>query len=276
MKAILALVALAMSVAPSFAADVAKGDFHFGPIKFQPVDAIAYQQEGSDGKPVTIVAFSDFKIDRQGVMDSISTEGALIDQINTNQKGSFVLVRLTAPGRCGLAGLVGDGAKQIDLGDSFTSKSSQGVSRVAGECFSTKQGKMFDDTYDFHLTYDQPLLVIPKPSKLDAGGGEPGAVYAALVKAIQAADWNGAYLHLRQDEVRSPKPKASEMKEYFHDVGLNYPKTVTVTGGLIKGDRANLDIKGTNYENKKIRGVVAIRKTAGNWRVIEQNFFFEQ
>ena len=103
-----------------------------------------------------------------------------------------------------------------------------------------------------------------------------GKAYAALVKAIQAADWNAAYQHLRTDEVRSPKPKASEMKEYFHDVGLNYPKSVTVTGGLIKGDRAHLDIMGTNYEDKKIRGVVVIRKFADNWRVLENDFFFEQ
>jgi hypothetical protein len=271
----LALAALVMS-APSFAADVAKGNFHFGPIKFQPVDGIAYQAEVKDGRPVTIVALADFKIDRQGVMDAIDTTGALITQINNDQKGSFVLVRLSAPNRCGVAGLIGNGAKQIDLGDSFTSKSSQGASRVAGECFTTAPGKMFDDTYDFHLTYDQPLLVIPKPSSLAAGGGEPGQAYAALVKAIQAADWNGAYLHLRQDEVRSPKPKASEMKEYFHDIGLNYPKTVTVTGGLIKGDRANLDIKGIDHDGKKIRGVVAIRKMAGNWRVLEQSLFFDE
>src|SRR5438132_428251 len=170
----LALATLAMS-ASSFAADVAKGNFHFGPIKFEPVDAIAYQVEVKDSKPVTIVAFSDFKIDRQGVMDAIDTGGALITQINANQKGSFVMVRLTAPNRCGLGGLIGNGAKQIDLGDSFTSKSSQGVSRVAGECFTPAPGKMFDDAYDFHLTYDQPLLVIPKPASLSAGGGEPGA-----------------------------------------------------------------------------------------------------
>jgi hypothetical protein len=271
----LALAALAVG-APSFAADVAKGNFHFGPIKFDAVDAIAYQVEVKDAKPVTIIAFSDFKIDRQGVMDAIDTGGALITQINASQKGSFVMVRLTAPNRCGLAGLIGAGAKQIDLGDSFTSKSSQGVSRVAGECFTTAPGKMFDDVYDFHLTYDQPLLVIPRPATLPAGGGEPGAAFAALVKAIQAADWKGAHLLLRQEEVPETPPKASAMKEYFHDIGLNYPKTVTVIGGLMKGDRANLDIKGTDHDGKKIKGVVAVRKVAGNWRVIENSYYFDQ
>lgn len=276
-KSAVTLLALAMALAsPSFAADVAKGDFHFGPIRFQPADAIAYQGETQDGKPVTIVAFADFKIDRQGVLDAIDTAGALIGQINVAQKGSFVLVRLTAPGRCGLSGLIGAGAKQIDLGDGFVSKSSQGVARVAGDCATTAPGKMFDDAYDFHLTYDQPLMAIPKPSALASGGGEPGQAFAALVKAIQAADWDAANLHLRSEEVPQTRPKASEMKEYFRGIGLNYPKTVSVTGGLMKGNRANLDIKGTDSEGKKIKGVVAVQKVAGNWRVLETSFYFDQ
>jgi hypothetical protein len=147
---------------------------------------------------------------------------------------------------------------------------------VAGECFTTTPGKMFDDVYDFRLTYDQPLLAIPKPATLPAGGGEPGQSYAALVKAIQSADWNLAKVRLRKDEVPETPPKASAMKEYFHDVGLNYPKTVNITGGLIKGDRANVDIKGIDHDGKKIRGAVALKKIDGNWRVLEQSFYFDQ
>src|SRR5436305_7572789 len=121
-----AFALLALGASSAFAADVAKGTFHFGPVKFEPVDAIAYQVEGRDGKPLTLIAFTDFKIDRQGVLDAINTDSALIGQINDNQKGSYVVVRLTAPNRCGLGGLVGDGAKQIDLGDNFAAKVSQG------------------------------------------------------------------------------------------------------------------------------------------------------
>jgi len=276
MRWALALTALAMTAASSFAADVAKGNFHFGPIKFQVADAIAYQLPGQDGKPVTVIAFADFKIDRQGVMDAINTAGALVDQINANQKGSFVIVRLTEPNRCGLSGLIDAGAKQIDLGDSFTSKASQGVSRVAGECFTTTPGKMFDDQYDFRLTYDQPLMNIAKPAPLPVGSGEPGQSYAALVKAIQTADWKVASVRLRKDEVPETPPKAPTMKEYFHGVGLNYPKTVTVTGGLMKGDRANIDIKGIDHDGKKIRGAVAMKKIDGTWRVLDQSMYFEE
>jgi hypothetical protein len=275
MKWALAL-ALAVSVPSSFAADVVNGNFHFGKAKFKPVDAIAYQVPGKDNKPLTIVAFSDFKIDRQGVLDAIHTEEAFFDQINKNEGGNFVMMRLTKPDRCGIYGLVNNGGNQIDLGDSFVSKASIGASRAAGHCATSAPGKMFDDVYDFDLTYDVPLMVIPDPAKLSAGGGEPGAVYASLVKAIRTADWNAANMHLRKEEVRNPKPAASEMREYFRGIGLNYPKTVAVTGGLMKGKRANLDITGTDRDDKKIHGVVVMKKDGADWRVVDQNFFFTQ
>ena len=274
MKWILGLT-LVLSVAPSFAADVAKGNFHFGVTRFQPLDALAYQEPGLDGKPVTIVAFTDFKIDRQLVKEAIITFGAFVTQVYSRQSGNFVLMRLS-PDHCGISGMVNDGQQSIDLGDSFTSKASVGVSRVAGECFTSKPGKMFDDAYDFRLTWDLPLTVIPTPSPLKAGGGEPGLAYSALVKAIQTADWNVARLRLREQEVPETAPPASEMREYFRGVGLNYPKSATITGGLIKGNFANLDIKGVDHEGKKIRGVVAMKKSGNNWRVIDQAMFFDQ
>jgi hypothetical protein len=274
MKWTAALMALAMGAASSFAADTAKGTFHFGATKFQPVDAIAFQEADKDGKPVTIIAFADFKIDRQDVNDSINTVSAFLSHINAAQSGNFVMVRMSKPDRCGVFGFVGNGQHQIDLGDSFASKASVGASRVAGECWTTAPGKMFDDAYDFHLTYDLPLTAIPKPSPLTAGGGEPGQSYLALVKGIQGSDWNSVRTRLPQDQVPSEKP--SDMKFYFHGLTLNYPKTATVTGGLIKGGRANLDIKGIDHDGKKIRGVVMMKKTNAVWQVTEQDLFFDE
>jgi hypothetical protein len=272
MKWALAL-ALAICVSSSFAADVATGIFHFGKTKFKPVDAIAYQAQGKGDKPVAIVAFAEFKIDRQAVLDAIHTEDAFVDQLNTNGGGDFVMVRLTTSTRCGLSGLVGNGQNEIDLGDSFPSQSSVGAARVAGRCSTSTPAKSFDNEYDFDLSYDVPLMTIPKPAVLTAGAGEPGMAYTALVKAIRAADWNTAHLHLRNDEVRNPPPAASEMREYFKGLGLNYPKTVSVAGGMMKGNRATLDITGTNRDDKKIKGVVTMKKSGADWRVVDQNFF---
>jgi hypothetical protein len=273
-RSLIALLMLAATTA--FAADGAKGTFHFGAIQFEPVDAFAYQETTDDPtKPLTIVMLTNFKIDRPAVVNAINTPGALIEQAANTKDGAFLLVRVVSAQRCGVFAFLNQAQRQIDLSNTFAAK---GVtvtpSRVAGECATTKPEKMFDDAYDFKLSYDVPLTAIPKPATLGAGGGEPGAVYAGLVKAIQAADWNAAHLLLPPDQVPETRPKPSEMKGYFHDLGLNYPKTVNVAGGLLKGDRAAIDISGTNNEDKKIKGSVAMKKTAAGWQVIDQNFYF--
>src|SRR3954453_9532202 len=262
----------------SFAADGAKGTFHLGELQFAPVDAFAYQDATTDpAKPLTIVLIANFPIDRAAVVNAINTTGALIEQAANAKGGAFVLLRVVSAERCGVYAFLNQAQRQIDLSNSFAAKNVKvSPSRVAGECATTKPEKMFDDAYDFHLAYDVPLTAIPKPATLTAGGGEPGAVYKVLVKAIQAADWNAAHLLLPPDQVPQTRPKPSEVKGYFHDLGLNYPKTVTVAGGLMKGDRANLEISGTNNEDKKIKGTVAMKKIATGWQVIDQNFYFTE
>lgn len=269
---------LLLGSATSFAADIAKGTFHLGNVHFEPVDAFAYQEATSDpAKPLTIVMLANFKIDRSAVLEAINTPGSLIEQSQNSKDNAFLIVRVVSPERCGVFAFLNQAQRQIDLSNSFAAKGvTVTASRVAGECATTKREKMFDDAYDFHLSYDVPLTAIPKPTTLTAGGGEPGAVYAGLVKAIQAADWNAAHLLLPPDQVPQTRPKPSEMKGYFHDLGLNYPKTVTVLGGLQKGDRANIEIRGTNNENKKITGTVAMKKVASGWQVVDQNFYFTE
>jgi hypothetical protein len=65
---------------------------------------------------------------------------------------------------------------------------------------------MFDDEYEFKLTLRRPLTAIPKPTALGAGGGEPGAAYLALVKAIQAADFRTARRHLPDHQLPAKAP----------------------------------------------------------------------
>jgi len=258
----------------SFAADGAKGTFHFGNVTFTPVDSMAYLETDVD-PPAKIVMLTNFKIDRPAVLEAINTPGAVIDQTARTEGGAMLIIRALSAEKCGVSAFLNQAQKQIDLGNSFVAKGVVATpARVAGQCATSEPGKMFDDAYDFRLSYDLPMTAIPKPTALPAGGGEPGAAYATLVKAIQTADWTAAHAKLPPDQVPETKPKASEMKGYFHDVGLNYPKTVKVMSGLVKGDHATIDITGTNYENKKIKGGVAMKKTADGWQVVDQNFYF--
>ena len=272
------LLGLALSTAAALAADEAKGTFRFGKVTFQPADWIVFRLDGKDpAKPVTIVALTDFRIDRQAAIAAIDTAGALAQQAREKGNRNVVTVSVVSPDRCGVWAYLAESAQSITLSDNFpaTQKTSTS-SRIAGECFTAGPGKMFDDEYEFRLTYDLPVTAIPKPSRLPAGGGAPGAVVVALVDAIRTANWNVARLHLREEEVPATPPKASELKDYFRGLALNYPKTATVTGGLVKGDLAQVEIRGTDNDGKKIAGTFAMRKTGGNWRVLEWSLHFTE
>jgi hypothetical protein len=269
----LALLGLAAS-SSLLAADEAKGTFQFGKATFQISNAVAYQKDGKDPKkPVTMVILADFKIDQPALIDAIDPANALMTQVAKNQGGNFVMLTLASPDRCGVWAFL-DTGKQIDLGDTFPTKTTTSATRVAGQCSTSKPEKtLFGDAYEFHLSYDVPLTAIAKASPVPAGGGEPGSALIALIKAIQAADWDAAHLHLREEEVPKTAPKPSEMKEYFDGLALNYPKSAAVTSGVIKGDQAQLEIEGTNNEGKKIKGEFLMKKVAGNWRVVDQSLY---
>jgi hypothetical protein len=256
-------------------ADEAKGSFHFGKTTFKFTNAIAYQRESADPKkPVTIVLAADFKIDLPAAAASIDPANALLAQVAKNQGGNFVLLRLAEPNRCGITAFL-DTGKQADLGNTFPAKIiASTATRIAGECSTAKPEKtLFEDPYDFHIAYDLALTPIAKPAPLAAGGGEPGRAFVALIDAIRAHDWNAATLHLRDEEVPRTKPPQSEMERFFEVLAMNYPKSATVDSGVMKGDSAQLQISGVTYGGKKIKGDIAMRKTAGNWRVVDMSLY---
>ena len=263
--AFLAMLTLATPLAAA-----SYGKFHFGKVTLEPIDAFAYLAE--DGK-TAIVILTDFKVDRPKVLAEINTPGAFIMQ--AADKGSVVILKLAEPGKCAVGAFLGPTQKDLGLGESNPAKATVSTpSRIAGECWTSKPGKMFEDEYDFHLNYDVPITAIPKPDKLPAGGGEAGKAYVALVNAIKTSNWEVAHAHLSPDQSPAERPK--DMKFYFEGLALNYPKTVTIDGGLQKGDRANIEVHGIDHDGKKIKGLVALKKVGGQWQALEQNFYFDQ
>ena len=97
-----------MSVPPLFATQ--SGTFHYGKVKFEPIDSFAYQAETQQSaKPLTIVVLTDFKIDRPAVLAAINTPGAFV--LQSGEKGSFAMLRLVAPEKCGVAGFLAGHSK---------------------------------------------------------------------------------------------------------------------------------------------------------------------
>ena len=248
-----------------------KVHFKYGDFVFDPVDSIAWQEEGEGGKTVTIIAMTDFKVDRPPLIEALSTANALLAQAYARQKGTILLISSTRPERCDVNALLNAGMNQVGL-IADVSGLKEGVKHVVGRCRTTSPQKLFDTEYEFDLNWDIDLAPIPRPEHLPAGGGEPGKALVAVVKAIQAHDWNTANLHLRESEsARNPKP--AERKEFFEMLQLNYPKTAIVSGGIIKGKYASIEMKGTDRESKKIRGTFTMIKVGDNWRVDDQQLY---
>jgi hypothetical protein len=269
----LAALGLLSLVPPGLAADGVTGHFTFGQTKVVPKDGFAYTAE--DGTLTVLVA--DFPIHRQTVLDAIETPNGLLEQVlRLEGKGNMLAMRMLPGDKCSMFAYL-NGDQSISLSESFRGKPGKApAGRVVGQCATAEPGKMFDDAYEWSLAFDLPLTPVPPSTPLGPGGGEPGADYLALVKAIQAADWKTASLRLREDEVPPTPPAAADMKDYFHGLGLNYPHTATVVSGRVKGQRALLEIEGTNYEKRKLKGRVGLVKKAAVWRVSEQGMYYAE
>lgn len=237
--------------------------FRYAKVKFTPADSIAFDAEG------TVVALTSYKIDRPAVMAAIDPADALVAQ--TGDRGSVIFVRPTAADRCEVHAFLAETQQSVGLGHFAAKTTASTASRIAGECFTEKPEKMFDDEYEFHLAYDVPVTAIPKPAALPPGGGEAGGQYLALVKAIHARDWSVAHLHTAEGQLPDSREETLQ-SNYFENLEANYPKSATVTGGLMKGNFAQLDIAGLHHDGRKITGKVRMTKSGANWRVVDQYF----
>lgn len=268
-RAATALLVLVLGAGGAWA-DEFKGRFRFGAVTVTPADAIAYRDE-VEGKTVALAVFTDFKLDRAAVLEAITPWTGIFEQA-VAREGNVVLLRLLGPDRCGAYAYFAKAGRSIGLSDDYPAHMKAARDeRAVGDCATAEPRKFFDDTYEFSLAYDLPITAIPRPAALAAGGGEPGAAFLALVKAIQAKDARAAALHTPPDETPAdPGPL------FIEGLALNYPRQATVKSGLLKGRYARLEIEGTDHEDKKVTGTIDMRKLGANWRVTSLSMFFAQ
>lgn len=275
---VLSTICLFIYTATGFAGPF-KAEFRFNEGKINLTDSMAYlQDEGDPAKPVTVVVFTDFTLNHQAVIDAIDPRTDLHDQTRQN-KGNTVILTLFPPDRGGISAFLSETSQwrkqRLGLGFDFPVKmEAMDTSHVAGVCFTNKPGKMFDDTYEFRLSFDLPVTSIAKPSLLGPGGGEPGKALQALFQSIPAKDWDVASLHLPKDFLPSEKPE--ELDSFFRGLEINFPSEAIITEGQIKGNRARLEIKGKNHEGKKIKGRFDLNKEQEGWRIKKFALFYDR
>lgn len=142
--------------------------------------------------------------------------------------------------------------------------------RVEGRYYTEKPESFFDKTYEFDLPFAVDLLAGSlSGTPLPKGGGEPGKVYQAYMKAVAKKD----PVALQKVVVKARAEEIAEQVEgeiwatVFDAVRSLEFETATISGGLIRGDRAALDIEGKSFDGDKFRGRVFLIQENGAWKV---------
>jgi len=188
------------------------------------------------------------------------------------QKGAHVTLTLQADGERA------DGNwRSIEPSDAF-SFGGQGKltftrnddQRVEGRYQTEKPESFFDKTYEFDLPFAADLLAGSlSGTPLPKGGGEPGKVYQAYMKAVakqDAAAIQKVVTKEKADEI-AEQVKADIWKELFKFTRSLEFQTATITGGLLKTGRAVLDIEGKSFDGDKFRGRIFLIQEGGVWKV---------
>jgi opacity protein-like surface antigen len=280
--ALVTVTAILLSLAAPVAVPAAGpgfGAFTWNKTRLTMTDGYAYLKPDSFDakKKVTVVALVTVKLDRTKIDDALDRESAIEEQV---RDGKGTLVKLT---------FGADGSFQTLNAQIRTDAGSQSLStsgglkaamkattaqRVAGRVQTAGAQTFSSDKYSCDFTFDIPVTPEPPPgTPLPAGGGEAGKAYVALVAAIQKGDVDAIARYW-------PKEKAAEMvaarKEPDFKKGLEMlkmfsPKSVTVKGGSLRGNVADLDVVGKDADGNVMDGKVRMVKDGTSWRQADEN-----
>lgn len=120
-------------------------------------------------------------------------------------------------------------------------------------------GDLFDSPLVIDLKFEAEIWQAPKAGELPADGGEAGAAYLALVKAVHAGD-REAILALQPKD--KPKPSAAEFQEVLPLMQATMPKRPRIKGGKAFGETVVLSIVD---EADQSAGSAELRREDGRW-----------
>lgn len=289
----LALAAFGLGLFPALAAARVQGQCEYEGRKVALVDGAAWvlPEEEDDGfdegyedeapevpsGPPVMLAFVTFGLDAGALARASDREEALRDQ-SWDQDESARL-ELTVEG-----GVVGQQYLWISPGTNVSYSSNEvghytaaksAKDRVSGEYrFSPEDGQELD----CRVTFDLALLGDPKDAPpppgvaLPAGGGEPGAAYLAMNKAVQAGDFD-AMLKLMPPDRVAMMQDARKDPDFAAQMALMQamsPTQVTISGGRMDGDRAWLEF--TAVESGQPRaGTAEMHREDGRWVLVKES-----
>lgn len=171
------------------------------------------------------------------------------------------------------------------VGDQFSSVGSQKVdltamspTRVAGKLYLPTPGEFFENTYQYTVTFDLPVVSAaamkkaepaPKGNPLPADGGEPRKAYDAYRKTLAAGDLKALRLAVSDDRAKSMDDP--DFKKMFPVIQAMEPKNVKYLNGTVDGDKATLNVSAKDGTEQST-GTISMVKSGGKWKVEQESW----
>jgi hypothetical protein len=265
-----ALLAAALAPAVAGAESTGSGYFRMGDNKQEYKHAVALARDSTTeaGKREVNVYLTTHPVDPAKAVDGFDLDTGITDQLR-EVNGGMTRISINAEG--GDAGLwfwVSEPSDTFNTSGygklTLTTNSSH---RIEGSHVLAEPNEFFDKTYQFDLKFAADVTDANfRGDALPAGGGDAGKAYIAYMTAVNKGDADTLRPLLGDAaEWMLPKDDPESSKSYIETLQYGVPKTATVTGGWLQGERAILKVDATDRDGNKQRGVVLMTKSGETW-----------
>lgn len=240
-----------------------------------PTHAAAYLTRDPKDARVKIVevVLSDQPIDTAAAITTMNPHTDVINQ-DALKGRDYVLLWVRSDGEISMNATFGETMTQyveVSGGALTASLTVNTLDRVAGRLFTPKPITVMDGaSYTVDLTFAADVSRLPAGTALPAGGGDPGKALTAFVGAVEDKNWPAIQSGSSERALKvfaADYRTAAENADYTHDMIQAWlPKAkLTVTGGIVRGDIADLDVEGEMFPGTTGIYVARMVKHGSGW-----------
>jgi hypothetical protein len=262
----------------SIASAEVKGQFKLnGKAVISPKNAAAYpvRNQFNPREWQVEIVLAEGEVDTKSIMEAVDPHTDVINQKGVTS-GNYILLWIDSKGQVSMNATLSETMGQYLDSTKLESLKADGVvntaEKVGGHVYTAKSVKTLSgEMYEIDVTFDTPITRAPAGTKIPAGGGEAGAAFLALHKAVGASDAKGIQVVLSDALNQSYFPDYGTPEENLASavdiLKVRLPKkNLKITGGEMRGDRALLEVEGEAFEGTNGVYVVDMLKSANGWK----------